>query len=76
MQVAYGQIKRIKSENRFIKFDCWQLIKQLKINSNVDVEKQTLDRRSIIATEEKCRQFNWCFRYMVIIDQDATFYLT
>ena len=32
--------------------------------------------RSIIATEEKCRQFNWCFRYnMVIIIQDATFYL-
>ena len=23
--------------------------------------------RSIIAIEEKCRQFNWCFRYMVII---------
>ena len=49
--------------------------KQLKMNSNVDVEKQNLEIYTVIATEVKCRQFNWCFRYMVIINQDATFYL-
>ena len=41
MQVVYGQIKQIKSENRFIKFS--QDKEQLKINSNVDVEKQNLE---------------------------------
>ena len=55
MELVYGQIKQIKSENHFIKFDRCH-----KINSNVDVEKQNL-ARSIIATEEKYRQFNWCF---------------
>ena len=33
MQVVYGQIKQIKSEDN----------EQLKINSNVDVEKQNLE---------------------------------
>ena len=31
--------------------------------------------RSIIATEEKFRQFNWCFWYKVIVDPAVTFYL-
>ena len=39
MQVFYGQIKQIKSENRFIKFDPLSQDKeQLKINSNVEKE--------------------------------------
>ena len=52
MQVVYGQMKKIKSENLFIKFDkdndkdkhkISQDKEQLKINSNVDVEKQNLE---------------------------------
>ena len=52
MQVVYGQMKKIKSENLFIKFDkdndkdkhkISQDKEQLKINSNVDVEKENLE---------------------------------
>ena len=65
MQVVYRQIKQSKSENRFIKFDycqknSWKLTQMLMLKNK--------PWRSIIATEKKCRQFNWCFRYMVIID--------
>ena len=41
MQVVYGQIKQIKSQNYFIKLS--QDNEQLKINSNVDVERQTVE---------------------------------
>ena len=43
MQMVYGQIKQIKSENYFIKFDRSQDKEQLKINSNAHVEKQNLE---------------------------------
>ena len=40
---------------------------QLKMNSNVDVEKQNLEIYTVIATEVKCRQFNWYFRYLYMV---------
>ena len=74
MQVVYRQIKQIKSKNRFIKFDCCYKIKNsLKLAQMLMLKSKTW--RSIIAIEDKCRQFNLCFRYMVMINQDATFYL-
>ena len=73
MQVVYGQIKQIKSENCFIKFDrCHKIKNSWKLTQMLMLKSKTW--RTIIAIEEKCRQLNWCFRYMVIVNQDATSY--
>ena len=61
--------QRTMCKRSHVKYDCnsWKLTQMLMLKSKT--------WRSIIATEEKCRQSNWCFRYMVIINQDRTFYL-
>ena len=45
----------------------WKLTQMLMLKSKTWI--------SIVATENKCTQFNWYFRYMVITNQGATFYL-
>ena len=61
--MVYRQIKQTKSENCFIKLDrchkSWKLTQMLMLKSKT--------WRSIIATEEKCCQFKWCFWYIMVI---------
>ena len=66
MQVVHNPIIKSKNYNHCHK-DSQRLTQMLMLKSKTS--------RSIIATEEKCTQFNWCFQYMVIMNQDATFYL-
>ena len=61
MQVVYGQIKQIKSENGFIKFDCCHKITNSWKLTQIMLMLKRKTWRSTIAIEEKCRQFNWCF---------------
>ena len=57
-KLVYRQIKQIKSENCFIKFDrCHKIKNSWKLTQMLMLKSETWTY--IIATEEKCRQFNW-----------------